>query len=170
MINMEDIVQGIFRLCVYKVTFTGGIVQYQRTPHTALCCRYSAFQNIRDILNVMQDYFCKLTKSTLVRMEEYEKEREHHCHCVEQVRQYVMCAADLSPLPAKFGRNYPDLENVHICRNFEADRDWVWERNNGSLAVPPRDQIINCDTLFLKLLSHLQASEYRTAEETSPSP
>ncbi|KAL0930699.1 uncharacterized protein CTRU02_214774 [Colletotrichum truncatum] len=61
----------------------------------------------------------------------------HRDHCLEVIRQYVMCHADLSPIPSIYykglGRNYNVLSNVsHTCRNFEKIQDWQMARYNGS--------------------------------------
>jgi Mycotoxin biosynthesis protein UstYa len=61
----------------------------------------------------------------------------HKMHCLGQIRQYITCHADLTPMPSFFGRGYPDQTTPHTCRNFDKIRDWVWERHNGSIAVPP---------------------------------
>jgi hypothetical protein len=62
-------------------------------------------------------------------------------HCIEQLRQYVMCAGDLTPIPTMYyenpGRNYANSDVPHTCRSFQRIRDWTTERFNGSTAVPP---------------------------------
>ncbi|TDZ14575.1 Cyclochlorotine biosynthesis protein O [Colletotrichum orbiculare MAFF 240422] len=61
----------------------------------------------------------------------------HRDHCLEALRQYVMCHGDLSPIPSVYykglGRNYNNLLDVsHTCRNFDMIRDWQMARYNGS--------------------------------------
>ncbi|KAF7186667.1 Cyclochlorotine biosynthesis protein R [Pseudocercospora fuligena] len=65
----------------------------------------------------------------------------HRDHCLDHLRQTIMCNADLTPIPSRFylslGDNYIDSDQPHTCRNWNRIRDWVSERYNGSLAVPP---------------------------------
>lgn len=60
----------------------------------------------------------------------------HRNHCLEQIRQYVMCAGDLSPVPTKYydglGRNYVDSDIPHTCRNFGNIQKWMWDRYKAS--------------------------------------
>ena len=65
----------------------------------------------------------------------------HQDHCLEQLRQYIMCSGDMTPLPTKFypglGRNYVDSDVEHTCRDFDALHDWVVDRYEGPGAVQP---------------------------------
>ncbi|KXJ86420.1 hypothetical protein Micbo1qcDRAFT_140322 [Microdochium bolleyi] len=65
----------------------------------------------------------------------------HQDHCLEQLRQYIMCSGDMTPLPTKFypglGRNYVDSDVEHTCRDFNALHDWVMNRYEGPGAVQP---------------------------------
>ncbi|KAF2094131.1 hypothetical protein NA57DRAFT_60771 [Rhizodiscina lignyota] len=58
----------------------------------------------------------------------------HQGHCIEQIRQYIMCAGDITPVPTKYfpglGRNYVVSDVTHTCRDFQAIRDWVSERKH----------------------------------------
>lgn len=63
----------------------------------------------------------------------------HQDHCIEQMRQYIMCAGDMTPIPTKFysslGRNYVDSDQAHTCRNFEKLRVWMVDRYEGATAL-----------------------------------
>lgn len=65
----------------------------------------------------------------------------HQDHCIEQLRQYIMCSGDMTPIPTKFyatlGRNYVDSDALHTCRNFEGLHSWTMDRYEGSNAVKP---------------------------------
>ncbi|KAI4863016.1 hypothetical protein F4820DRAFT_428419, partial [Hypoxylon rubiginosum] len=67
----------------------------------------------------------------------------HRDHCINHLRQTVMCNLDLTPIPSRFwtgiDNNYIDGDRMHTCRNWQKVRDWVTERYNGSLAVPPAE-------------------------------
>ncbi|KAM0803873.1 hypothetical protein BDR22DRAFT_796853, partial [Usnea florida] len=56
----------------------------------------------------------------------------HQNHCIEQLRQYIMCAGDMTPIPTKYyealRRNYVASDVRHTCRNFERLRSWAVER------------------------------------------
>lgn len=63
----------------------------------------------------------------------------HRDHCIEAIRQSLMCSADLAPIPSRWyetlGQSYIDTNRPHICRNWGLIRSWVNERVNGSLKV-----------------------------------
>jgi hypothetical protein len=65
----------------------------------------------------------------------------HQEHCIEQIRQYVMCSGDMTPTPTKYykslGRNYVDSDVIHTCRNFKKLRDWMVSRYHGENAIEP---------------------------------
>lgn len=68
----------------------------------------------------------------------------HQDHCIEQLRQYIMCSGDMTPIPTKYyaalGRNYVASDVRHTCRDFERLREWVVERYEGETAVQPRER------------------------------
>jgi hypothetical protein len=57
----------------------------------------------------------------------------HFGHCIEHIRQYIMCAGDLTPIPTRYfpsaKHSYVDPEQMHTCRNFPDIREWVVERS-----------------------------------------
>jgi hypothetical protein len=63
----------------------------------------------------------------------------HMDHCIDQVRQYIMCSGDMTAIGTKYypglGRNYVDSDVPHTCRNFERLRDWMVDRYDGPGAV-----------------------------------
>lgn len=65
--------------------------------------------------------------------------RLHQDHCIEQLRQYVMCSGDMTPIPTKYypalGRNYVDSDRPHTCRNFAKLQRWMVDRYEGPSAV-----------------------------------
>ncbi|KAJ5552112.1 hypothetical protein N7494_001490 [Penicillium frequentans] len=62
-------------------------------------------------------------------------------HCIERIRQSIMCAGDLTPSPSRYnpglGRHYIDEDYSHTCRNFDRLDRWAKERAMGQLAVKP---------------------------------
>lgn len=59
-------------------------------------------------------------------------EREHLDHCVDQIRQLLMCHADLTPIKVVYYPGYPrefvDSDQVHSCRDWKPIQKWMDER------------------------------------------
>ncbi|KAF9740465.1 hypothetical protein PMIN06_012999 [Paraphaeosphaeria minitans] len=62
---------------------------------------------------------------------------KHLDHCVDSIRQSLMCSADVTPLPYVWWRKYnqlmPTTAVTHTCRDFEAIRDWAKEHRAGKV-------------------------------------
>ncbi|KAF9891375.1 hypothetical protein FE257_004231 [Aspergillus nanangensis] len=56
-------------------------------------------------------------------------------HCVNSIRQSLMCSADISTIQWNWVEKdqlyNPDLRTIHTCRDFEAIRDWAVENRAG---------------------------------------
>jgi hypothetical protein len=54
-------------------------------------------------------------------------------HCIDAVRQSLMCASDMTPLPNmwsnKHHRLIADFEQPHTCRNFNKLQEWAQQRS-----------------------------------------
>lgn len=66
--------------------------------------------------------------------------RAHLDHCVDQIRQALMCHADLTPvpmIPVEGGPEGAILGNgeIHTCRDFDAIWEWVEERGRKQTAL-----------------------------------
>lgn len=52
-------------------------------------------------------------------------------HCLEMLRQNLMCESDIGVITMQIlperGDNdpWPDFNTPHVCRNFEAIKDWA---------------------------------------------
>ncbi|KAL3473610.1 hypothetical protein BJX99DRAFT_261142 [Aspergillus californicus] len=61
----------------------------------------------------------------------------HVDHCVNSVRQSLMCAADISTIHWSWVQEdqmwEADPQTVHTCRDFEAIRDWAFENRVGAI-------------------------------------
>ncbi|KAE8378327.1 hypothetical protein BDV26DRAFT_281127 [Aspergillus bertholletiae] len=59
----------------------------------------------------------------------------HYDHCLDQVRQALMCAADTSVIFFEWSElsnaSRPRVDNLHTCRNFDKIRDWAFGRDVG---------------------------------------
>ncbi|KAG9185549.1 hypothetical protein G6011_06880 [Alternaria panax] len=57
---------------------------------------------------------------------------EHWEHCIDSLRQTIMCHADISPLQFRInainGILAPDLATRHTCRDFSKIHQWAKER------------------------------------------
>ncbi|KAI0132878.1 hypothetical protein BJ170DRAFT_592818 [Xylariales sp. AK1849] len=63
----------------------------------------------------------------------------HRNHCLNQLRQYVMCHGDLTPVPTRYfegvDRNYVVSDFPHTCRNFQKLQTWMLDRHHGPNTV-----------------------------------
>jgi len=62
--------------------------------------------------------------------------RLHLGHCIDTIREFIMCKADMTPIilvpPKKSGAPVPvpEFRTRHMCRDYEKLRDWArFERN-----------------------------------------
>nr|A0A142I738.1 RecName: Full=UstYa family oxidase phomYd'; AltName: Full=Phomopsin biosynthesis cluster protein Yd' [Diaporthe leptostromiformis]AMR44290.1 DUF3328 protein [Diaporthe leptostromiformis] len=64
----------------------------------------------------------------------------HWDHCLNHLRQMILCQGDLTPIPSKYYRgitdNYIFGDMPHTCRNWDSVREFITDRFNGSSAVP----------------------------------
>ena len=60
--------------------------------------------------------------------------RIHVDHCVESLRELIMCEGNMTPIPIEWSstgrRINPNYAQKHTCRNFEALRKWTTDRAN----------------------------------------
>ncbi|KAK7182378.1 hypothetical protein PSPO01_11612 [Paraphaeosphaeria sporulosa] len=53
----------------------------------------------------------------------------HFAHCLDQLRQSIMCSSDTATIPWSWSRSKKRLvasaETVHMCRDFEGVRGWA---------------------------------------------
>ncbi|KAH8657881.1 hypothetical protein BX600DRAFT_514423 [Xylariales sp. PMI_506] len=58
-----------------------------------------------------------------------EADADYHYHCVDSIRQSLMCNADLSVIHwgwnAEMGQHYPEPSTTHICRNWNRIHKWA---------------------------------------------
>ncbi|QPH12467.1 hypothetical protein C2857_004664 [Epichloe festucae Fl1] len=82
--------------------------------HQLHCLRY-----VRRYLH--QDYYNMTKEKNL---------GQHIDHCLESLRQYIMCNADVSLLTfdwiPNFHKPWPNFRIVHECANWEAIEEWAW--------------------------------------------
>ena len=61
-----------------------------------------------------------------------EIEEAHLEHCVDVIRQRLMCTADASVVTFRWVKGlstpYPNFHTGHMCRNYEGLLDWAQER------------------------------------------
>ncbi|EUC33449.1 hypothetical protein COCCADRAFT_36732 [Bipolaris zeicola 26-R-13] len=59
-------------------------------------------------------------------------ERGHRDHCIDHIRQQLMCHADLTPIPVIwyqwYGRSFVQSDVMHTCRNWNAIHEFVSTR------------------------------------------
>ncbi|KAJ8516158.1 hypothetical protein ONZ45_g6500 [Pleurotus djamor] len=68
-------------------------------------------------------------------------DQEHLQHCINSVRQSLMCSSDISinPYynPKLEKRPFPRFDQLHTCRNFEKIKDWAFKRTTNVWHEPP---------------------------------
>ncbi|KAI1776747.1 hypothetical protein F4818DRAFT_411754 [Hypoxylon cercidicola] len=76
----------------------------------------------------------------------------HVDHCVEYLRQRLMCTADVGIVPfvwaGKSGRLTADMDRMHTCRDYEAVRKFVKQNSiprpiNGEVKPKPGDHVVD---------------------------
>ncbi|KAJ8119279.1 hypothetical protein ONZ43_g3738 [Nemania bipapillata] len=76
--------------------------------------------------NVYKDYYSPLGGDTSAPMMDL---RGHLDHCIDALRQFVMCQGDIGVFsfnyPFNDGDPWPDYSTPHTCRNFESIRQWA---------------------------------------------
>lgn len=66
------------------------------------------------------------------KIDQEDWDRIHIDHCLDQIRQAVMCFGDLSPVPLYSWEGAPlgiGQGSVHTCRKWEPIREWVDARH-----------------------------------------
>lgn len=57
---------------------------------------------------------------------------EHLSHCIDAIRQSLMCSADISPISwhwnEEVGKLRPIENSTHTCRDFGAIQQWARDR------------------------------------------
>ncbi|KAK4209577.1 hypothetical protein QBC37DRAFT_294325, partial [Rhypophila decipiens] len=73
---------------------------------------------------------------------------EHISHCVNVLREAIMCAADTSVVTFQWNEGIksaqPRSDVLHVCRDFEGIWDWAWE-NRGVVPFDPRVRPVDED-------------------------
>lgn len=58
---------------------------------------------------------------------------EHIDHCIDTIRQSLMCTVDVTPLPLIWVEEDQSVKEVaavlHTCRDFDAVKEWVQEHH-----------------------------------------
>jgi hypothetical protein len=61
---------------------------------------------------------------------------KHIDHCIESIRQSLMCHVDVTPYTWVWNETQHGMQNVfatpHTCRNFDKVREWADPRNYGA--------------------------------------
>ncbi|KAF3919606.1 hypothetical protein ABW20_dc0103818 [Dactylellina cionopaga] len=59
------------------------------------------------------------------------KTLQHMDHCIDTIRQSLMCSADITPLPWRWNEErqkaVPVIEVAHKCRDFDAIHEWAMQ-------------------------------------------
>ncbi|KAM7214393.1 protein of unknown function (DUF3328) domain containing protein [Rhypophila decipiens] len=144
-VNWEKLLAGrYFRVTAEeaKATFGKDWHDYFDPKYGAYLTGIDMFHTLHCINHIRREYYPDYYEDG-----KYEDQHEvemHRDHCLEQLRQYIMCHGDMTPIPTKYykglGRNYVLSDAPHTCRNFEKLQSWMMERYNGSTQVFPYNQ------------------------------
>lgn len=59
-------------------------------------------------------------------------EKDHLAHCIDSIRQSIMCHSDITPLVLQWDDNLQKSRHranlPHSCRNFDKIREWAMKR------------------------------------------
>ncbi|CCM06831.1 uncharacterized protein FIBRA_09134 [Fibroporia radiculosa] len=68
--------------------------------------------------------------------------RAHADHCIEMLRQTLMCHADTGLITydwvAGYSTQYPDFSTRHVCRDFPRVLRWAYDHQVGS----PEERVV----------------------------
>ncbi|KAG2038066.1 hypothetical protein BDR03DRAFT_955676 [Suillus americanus] len=82
--------------------------------------------------------------------------RLHLDHCIEMIRQSIMCHADVTMIPWYWVQGhtfpYPNFNTRHQCWNFEKILDWYFEH---AVHIDPAEIVRFEDTVDLPPLQHV---------------
>ncbi|TID27959.1 hypothetical protein E2P81_ATG00714 [Venturia nashicola] len=109
--------------------YGGGYPVYIEATHQIHCVNL-----VRQGLYYNIDYYRNLKKGAFVNGEKVVK--KHISHCLDMIRQQLMCTADLGVLSQVWWRSnetevphaFPDFNNKHTCKNFENIKKWYGDR------------------------------------------
>ncbi|KAK5989899.1 hypothetical protein PT974_08162 [Cladobotryum mycophilum] len=67
----------------------------------------------------------------------------HVDHCVDYLRQFIMCAGDVTPVTSNWVLTHhtphPDFNTMHKCRKFDKLLEWVEKHDNGGVPRQTRN-------------------------------
>lgn len=76
--------------------------------------------------NIYKDYYSPLGGDTSAAAEDLQG---HLDHCIDALRQFVMCQGDIGVFsfhyPLNDGDPWPNYSTPHTCRNFDSIRQWA---------------------------------------------
>ncbi|KUL86572.1 hypothetical protein ZTR_04224 [Talaromyces verruculosus] len=91
----------------------------------------------------MMTYMSYYEKTSIEFTDSKRTQRMHLDHCIEMLRQVIMCNTDINLIPTQWvhgrDRPYPNFNTKHVCRNYEAILQWSIEHQvqPGLMTKPP---------------------------------
>lgn len=71
-------------------------------------------------------------------------DKAHTDHCIDSIRQHIQCYGSTTLVPTKWRegarRQYIDLNQEHVCRDFGYLRRYMKRRGQGGDLYVPRDK------------------------------
>jgi hypothetical protein len=114
----------------HNVSYAGYPAHFQ-AMHQLHCLDY-----LRQGLFYNYEYYRSI--HSIAWLEDTDQKATHLAHCVDSLRQLIMCEADSRLAPYNF-RGFPDFARTKSCRNFDSIRDFAvqhqWEHADNLSSV-----------------------------------
>ncbi|KAI5458860.1 hypothetical protein BGZ63DRAFT_514270 [Mariannaea sp. PMI_226] len=127
-----------------------GLLAISKNEAALLPNRTGRIANTEDKYFVELDVFHQLHCLNMIRMSRYPEyyrnlhtseadeiltyfDSEHIEHCIDTIRQSLMCQTDITPLVYQWDNNKERMrihgDVIHSCRNFDRIREWAKEKS-----------------------------------------
>ena len=106
----------------YPISIGGGYPVIASGTHAIHCMHY-----------IWQDHYISLLPHVRATQQQIpEMYERHYEHCIDYVRQYLMCKFDTTVIPLNWVRTHqnptPNGNTIHKCVNWDRLQDWLKER------------------------------------------
>ncbi|KAI0123234.1 hypothetical protein BJ170DRAFT_675069 [Xylariales sp. AK1849] len=133
-ISMEDKFRGVLNKTHSGIPYPeeqgGGIMVEIEVFHQLHCLNF-----LRKV--IYADYYSRPENRPVTFEVSDELLFNHVDHCVDYLRQVLMCASDVTPVTSNWVHSHhsphPDFNTMHKCRNFDRLLEWVEENDNGGV-------------------------------------
>lgn len=119
----------------------GTAVQYPREEGGGYMGELEVFHQLHCLnllrIQVYRDYYTSLSPVPPIFRVNETVRRSELDHCVDILRQSIMCTGDVTIATANWVQGHPrpipDFSTMHVCRDFDALLEWASERDAGEV-------------------------------------